>query len=222
MHALSSQLEATLFARFGVEREGEVEGEKNENFHWEGSQKKYKKSGVPRMWTLSCGDAVHTLLPTIKYSIGRGSQNSISINHVSVSRLHCTLDYAAVEEQLFLCDSSRFGTFVNGVKVVEQRFGLRNGDEIALGVSDEKFVVARRGKIVPYAVQVCTRARCVAWVLLLLLSAVSFSFAIPHFFFFFCAESFVVCGLESIGSSIGKECDGLYSSCSGGCGVGYH
>jgi Nif-specific regulatory protein len=70
------------------------------------------------------------LLNTDEVSIGRGSANTVRLNHRSVSRQHCVIRRTG--EQFRICDLDSYnGTFVNGIPVKEQE--LSNTDQIRIG-----------------------------------------------------------------------------------------
>lgn len=63
--------------------------------------------------------------------IGRSSQNEIKISSAKCSRHHCSIFVS--NEQLFLIDCSRNGTFINGQRASNQQyFQLRQNDLISL------------------------------------------------------------------------------------------
>lgn len=70
-------------------------------------------------------------------SIGRDLGNSVSLNHVSVSRRHCIIRHNGSTDSFHIIDLESYnGTFVNAVPVAQQR--LNHGDQIALG--DLRFI----------------------------------------------------------------------------------
>jgi pSer/pThr/pTyr-binding forkhead associated (FHA) protein len=71
-----------------------------------------------------------------KTSIGRNSENDISLNDVKVSRYHA--EFTIDDEDCFIEDfNSSLGTFVNGVKIITRQL-LKDRDEIQ--ISDFVFV----------------------------------------------------------------------------------
>ncbi len=71
------------------------------------------------------------------YAIGRDSENCgivISAENASVSRIHCTIQFAGTENGYYVTDMSSNGTFVNGVRMQkgQQQF-VPHGTTISLG-----------------------------------------------------------------------------------------
>jgi len=75
--------------------------------------------------------AIYAIL-TDRFSIGRKSENNLSEADPSMSRHHCTIEFAGEGFRITDHDSQN-GTFVNGIPV-KQRM-LFHGDQIAIGVS---------------------------------------------------------------------------------------
>src|SRR5579862_2901929 len=71
-------------------------------------------------------------------TLGRRSDADVHLTGTGVSRAHAEIVKADGVYQLRDCES-RFGTFVNGVKVAER--ALLSGDRIRLGQSDDTEVV---------------------------------------------------------------------------------
>lgn len=70
-------------------------------------------------------------------SIGRDLANTISLNHVSISRRHCVIRNNGSTDSFHITDLESYnGTFVNGVPVAKQ--ALIHGDQIGLG--DIRFI----------------------------------------------------------------------------------
>jgi hypothetical protein len=85
---------------------------------------------------------LHTklMLDRPEYSIGRGADNSFSLDDGHVSRHHCRLVYT--QEGFFLFDEeSTNGTYVNGKRITAHR--LQDGDEIRIGETVMVYHVVR-------------------------------------------------------------------------------
>jgi len=85
----------------------------------------------------------YRLLENRVVTIGRSSQNQISLVNPSVSRFHCEIAY--VNGQWQITDlNSRMGTFVNGERVVEGQV-IRPGDIIRVSTSIFRFDRLEKG-----------------------------------------------------------------------------
>lgn len=77
-----------------------------------------------------------------KISIGRLSTNNIHLTNRSVSRKHCLIE--AIDKYLYLVDlGSKFGTYLNGRKLIEgERVLITSDDIISVGMGNEtvKFI----------------------------------------------------------------------------------
>jgi DNA-binding NtrC family response regulator len=79
---------------------------------------------------------------TERFSIGRKSENNLSETDPSMSRHHCTIEFAGEGFRITDHDSQN-GTFVNGIPV-KQRM-LFHGDQIAIGISVFVFLLGDAG-----------------------------------------------------------------------------
>jgi sigma-B regulation protein RsbU (phosphoserine phosphatase) len=86
-----------------------------------------ESGGMRRIYTLD----------RFPFTLGRGSDRNLVLNHPQVSRNHATVDQDA--DGFFLTDTaSRHGTFANGMPVTVTR--LRSGDRINLGTSQDVLI----------------------------------------------------------------------------------
>ena len=83
-------------------------------------------------------------ISTGHFSIGRKSGNTLSQADLSISRHHCTIDFAADRFRITDHDSQN-GTFVNGIPIKERT--LFHGDQIAVGISVFVFLLEEMGSL---------------------------------------------------------------------------
>jgi DNA-binding NtrC family response regulator len=81
-------------------------------------------------------------ISTEHFSIGRKPDNTLSQADLSISRHHCTIDFA-VDHFRITDHESQNGTFVNGIPIKERT--LYHGDQIAVGVSVFVFLLEEMG-----------------------------------------------------------------------------
>lgn len=79
-----------------------------------------------------------------RFSIGRKSENTLAQADLSISRHHCTIDFAGDRFRITDHDSQN-GTFVNGIPIKERT--LIHGDQIAVGISVFVFLMEEMGPI---------------------------------------------------------------------------
>lgn len=66
--------------------------------------------------------------------IGRSDSCSLQLLHDSeISRVHCCIQKQADNSYMVLDEGAKNGTFVNGRRIVNEEFGLRDGDEVQIG-----------------------------------------------------------------------------------------
>lgn len=78
----------------------------------------------------------------VEYSVGRDEVicGIVVYNNTSVSRLHCTIQYAAKENGYYVTDQSSNGTFADGVRLTKgQPQFVQCGSVITLGNQEEGF-----------------------------------------------------------------------------------
>ena len=86
-----------------------------------------------------------------RFSIGRKPENTLSQPDLSISRHHCTIEFAGGRFRITDHDSQN-GTFVNGIPI-KQRM-LYHGDQLAVGISAFVFLFEEAGgNAVPPALQ---------------------------------------------------------------------
>lgn len=83
-------------------------------------------------------------ISTDRFSIGRKPENTLSQTDLSISRQHCTIDFAAGRFRITDHDSQN-GTFVNGIPIKERT--LFHGDQIAVGISVFVFLLEEMGPV---------------------------------------------------------------------------
>ncbi|THF72736.1 FHA domain-containing protein [Cohnella fermenti] len=72
-----------------------------------------------------------------KTTIGRSEENDLIVGFPSISRRHSEL--LIDHDQVFIIDTSTHGTYLNGEKLNQnQRYRIKNGDIITLGIGAEK------------------------------------------------------------------------------------
>jgi len=72
------------------------------------------------------------------YTVGRRSSNDLAIQHDSVSRRHCRLEFDG--SNFWIVDNGSFnGTHVNGRKV--SRSALAHGDRVLIGMVQFRFSI---------------------------------------------------------------------------------
>ena len=76
---------------------------------------------------------IHPLLGRTN-TIGRDSANTVIIDDIGVSRVHAEI--VETEFKHYLRDVSTNGTYVNGNRLGEEEYLLKDGDKIGLGPSD--------------------------------------------------------------------------------------
>ena len=81
-------------------------------------------------------------ISTGHFSIGRKSDNTLSQADLSISRHHCTIEFAVDRFRITDHDSQN-GTFVNGIPIKERT--LFHGDQIAVGISVFVFLLEEMG-----------------------------------------------------------------------------
>ncbi len=86
-----------------------------------------ESGGMRRIYTLD----------RLPFTLGRGQDRNLVLNHPQVSREHARIERDA-DGFLLIDASSRHGTFANGMPVTETR--LRSGDRITLGTSQDVLV----------------------------------------------------------------------------------
>src|SRR5580700_4645319 len=79
-----------------------------------------------------------------RFSIGRKSENTLAQADLSLSRHHCTIDFAGGRFRITDHDSQN-GTFVNGIPIKERT--LVHGDQIAVGTSVFVFLLEEAGSV---------------------------------------------------------------------------
>lgn len=79
-----------------------------------------------------------------RFSIGRKSDNTLAQADLSISRHHCTIDFAGDRFRITDHDSQN-GTFVNGIPIKERI--LVHGDQIAVGISVFVFLLEEMGPL---------------------------------------------------------------------------
>jgi len=79
-----------------------------------------------------------------RFSIGRKPDNTLSQADLSISRHHCTIDFAVDRFRITDHDSQN-GTFVNGIPVKQR--ALFHGDQIAVGISVFVFLLEEPGPV---------------------------------------------------------------------------
>jgi Nif-specific regulatory protein len=83
-------------------------------------------------------------ISTERFSIGRKPENTLAQADLSLSRHHCTIDFAGDRFRITDHDSQN-GTFVNGIPIKERT--LFHGDQIAVGVSVFVFLLEEMGRV---------------------------------------------------------------------------
>jgi DNA-binding NtrC family response regulator len=83
-------------------------------------------------------------ISTERFSIGRKSDNTLSQADLSISRHHCSIDFAGGRFRVVDHDSQN-GTFVNGIPIKERT--LAHGDQIAVGISVFVFLLGDGGTV---------------------------------------------------------------------------
>jgi transcriptional regulator with PAS, ATPase and Fis domain len=83
-------------------------------------------------------------ISTGHFSIGRKPENTLSQPDLSISRHHCTIDFANDRFRIIDHDSQN-GTFVNGIPIKERI--LVHGDQIAVGSSVFVFLLEEMGPL---------------------------------------------------------------------------
>ncbi|XP_068616216.1 nibrin [Brachionichthys hirsutus] len=102
------------------------------------------------MWILTPlrpGDETHYLLSGSVHVVGRKNCDIILPRDQSISRAHAHL--TATDQSLTLKDSSKYGTFVNSQRLMENTpVNLTSGDNLTFGVFDSKFSVNHQKLVV--------------------------------------------------------------------------